>query len=119
MTGQPYGIELVLDLAGCDLSDLSTARIREYFVELCDLIQMKRHGEPVFWSDESGDPRLHGISGFQFIETSNVVCHALSLRKAVYLNIFSCKSFEFAAATQFSTSFWRSTSASVTLLTRH
>jgi hypothetical protein len=77
MNHKPYGLEILLDLKGCDLSDLSRERLTDYFVRLCELIQMTRHGEPVFWEDHSGQPHLQGISALQFIETSNVVCHAL------------------------------------------
>jgi hypothetical protein len=106
MPDEPYGLELVLDLKGCDLADLSPARLEDYFIRLCDLIAMKRHGEPVFWEDHSGLPHLHGLSAFQFIETSNVVCHALPLLGAVYLNIFSCRVFDTGAAERFSRDFW-------------
>jgi len=80
-----YGLELIIDLKGCDLRDLTRQRLSRFFIELCDRIKMTRHGDPVFWEDRSGTPHLHGISAIQFIETSNVVCHALPLLKAVYL----------------------------------
>lgn len=115
---QPYGIELIPDLKGCDLSDLSQEKLTDYFVELCDLIGMVRYGEPVFWEDHSGIPHLHGTSAIQFIQTSNIVAHPLPLLGAVYLNIFSCKPFDTDAAKQFSTSFWRAQSAVYTVVTR-
>jgi S-adenosylmethionine decarboxylase len=118
MDNKPYGLELILDLKGCDLSDLSRERLRDYFVRLCELIQMKRHGEPVFWEDHSGLPHLEGISAVQFIETSNVVCHALPLLQAVYLNIFSCREFDTEAAKRFSAAFWGPESIVFTVVTR-
>ena len=114
----PYGIELILDLKGCDLSDLSRQKLTDYFVELCDLIGMQRYGEPMFWEDDSGIPHLHGISAVQFISTSNVVAHPLPLRRAVYLNVFSCKPFDTEAAKTFSVKFWRAESVVYTVLTR-
>ena len=86
-----YGLELIIDLQGCPLEDLSKEKLGRFFIELCDLIEMKRHGEPVFWEDTSDAPHLRGISGFQFIETSNVVCHPLPLLNKVLINVFSCK----------------------------
>lgn len=115
---QPYGLELLLDLKECDLSDLSREKLTLYFVELCRRIGMKRHGEPLFWEDHSRIPHLHGLSAIQFIETSNVVCHALPLLRAVYLNIFSCKTFETEAAQQFSMTFWKASTAVTTVVTR-
>ena len=90
MDNKPYGLELILDLKGCGLPDLSREKLTDYFVRLCDLIQMTRHGEPLFWEDHSGLPHLQGISAVQFID-HDVIYHALPLLQAVYLNIFSCK----------------------------
>ena len=84
-----YGLELIMDLKGCDLSDLSKEKLARFMIELCDLIKMKRHGEPIFWEDDSNIPHLHGTSAIQLIETSNIVCHPLPLLKAVYLNVFN------------------------------
>ena len=115
---QSYGIELLLDLKGCDPEQMGRERIMEYFVSLCQKIDMKRHGEPLFWEDWSGTPHLHGTSAIQFIETSNIVCHALPLLKSVFLNIFSCKKFNVQEAMEFSNTFWRATSVHHTVVNR-
>ncbi len=115
---KPYGIELLLDLKGCDLFDLSQAKLEEFFVQLCELIEMKRHGSPVFWEDHSGIPHLHGTSAFQFIETSNLVAHALPMLRAVYLNVFSCKPFDTEKAKRFSVDFWLAETVVSTVVTR-
>ncbi len=113
-----YGLELIIDMKGCDLSDLSKDKLKRFFIELCDRINMTRHGDPVFWEDQSDIPHLKGISGFQFIETSNIVCHPLPLLKAVYLNIFSCKEFDTDDALKFCKKYWGATSATHTVVTR-
>lgn len=102
-----YGHELIIDLKDCDLEELTRERLTAFFVDLCDKIDMNRHGEPLFWEDASGIPHLHGISAIQFIETSNVVCHALPMLRSVYLNIFSCKPFDPDSALRFSERFWK------------
>ncbi|MBX4189432.1 S-adenosylmethionine decarboxylase, partial [Candidatus Parcubacteria bacterium] len=113
-----YGLEMIIDLAGCDLSDLSEEKLGKFFVELCDLIKMKRHGDPIFWIDHSDIPHLRGVSGIQFIETSNVVCHPLPMLKTVYLNIFSCKEFDTTAALEFCKAFWGAESEVHTVIPR-
>lgn len=118
MPTHPYGLELILDLKGCELTDLSQKKLKNFFAELCQKIDMERHGEPLFWEDWSGTPHLHGISAIQFIETSNVVCHALPLLKAVYINIFSCKQFDTQVALFFCNDFWKATSEVHTVVTR-
>jgi len=113
-----YGLELILDLKECDLSDMSEEKMGRFFVELCNRIDMKRHGAPMFWEDHSDIPHLNGISGIQFIETSNVVCHALPLLKVVYINLFSCKEFNPDDASKFCKEFWNASLESHTVLTR-
>jgi len=113
-----YGLELIMDLKGCNLDDLSKSKLSKFFVELCDLIDMKRHGKPIFWEDHSNIPHLRGISGIQFIETSNVVCHPLPLLNAAYINIFSCKSFNTNEALKFCKKYWGATSETHTVITR-
>jgi S-adenosylmethionine/arginine decarboxylase-like enzyme len=116
---KPYGIELLLDLKDCDLSKLSRNMLESFFVQLCNLIRMKRHGEPLFWEDTSETPHLHGISAIQFIETSNIVCHPLPLLNAVYVNVFSCKEFDVDAAKRFSAEFWQAGTVAYTVVTRN
>ncbi len=113
-----YGLELIMDMSGCDLSDLNKEKLGRFFVELCDLIKMKRHGDPVFWEDTSDIPHLRGVSGFQFIETSNVVCHPLPMLGTVYLNIFSCKEFDTEVAAKFCKEYWGAASENHTVVPR-
>jgi len=113
-----YGLEMIIDLKGCNLSVLNRAKLQRFFVELCDLIKMKRHGDPVFWEDTSDIPHLRGVSGFQFIETSNVVCHPLPMLNAVYINIFSCKEFNTNKALKFCKEYWSATSEVHTVIAR-
>src|SRR5262245_9842854 len=113
-----WGMELLLDLQGCDPALMTEASCREFFVALCELIRMKRIGEPLFLQNESGDQCLHGPSAYQYIETSNISLHFLSLRGAVYVNIFSCKAFDPEQAEQFCVQFWKATSAAGTVVPR-
>ena len=90
-----YGIELILDLHGCDASRFTRASISEYFERLCILIDMQRE-ELHFWDDEGvseedkqTSPHTQGTSAVQFILTSSIVIHTLDQLKAVYINIFS------------------------------
>lgn len=113
-----YGLELVTDLHGCDLSDLSKEKLEKFFIDLCDLIHMKRHGDPIYWEDYSGIPHLHGISAVQFIETSTIVCHPIPMKNALYLNIFSCKEFNTDDALEFCRKFWRANNSVHTIVAR-
>lgn len=113
-----YGLELIIDLKGCDLSDLSKEKLGRFFVELCDRIKMVRYGEPIFWEDHSDIPHLRGTSGVQFIQTSNIVCHPLPILNAVYINVFSCKEFDTEDALKFCVDFWGAKTETHTVVPR-
>ncbi len=118
-TNKSYGIELILDLHYCGVEKMTKDCLSEYFIEVCDLISMTRHGEPMFWHDKTDDPNLKGVSGVQFIETSNIVVHALELKKAVYINIFSCKLFDTSTAENFSKNFFGAEKVDARVLKRN
>ena len=102
-----YGWELILDFHDCNVDRFDREHIEEYFVGLCDLIDMQRC-DLHFWDDVGvpeeeceTDPKLKGTSAIQFILTSNVTLHALELTGALYINIFSCKDFDSNDAAMF------------------
>ncbi len=95
-----YGKELILDLHECDVKKMTRPYIREYFEQLCEKIDMKRC-DLHFWDDEGvaeedkqTSPHTTGVSAVQFILTSNITIHTLSLLKKVFINVFSCKEFD-------------------------
>ncbi len=104
---EKYGVELILDLHGCDVSTFTRESIGGYFEQLCELIDMKRE-ELVFWDDigvpedeKQTSPHTQGTSAVQFILTSSIVIHTLDQLRAVYVNMFSCKAFDPTLAEQF------------------
>lgn len=110
-----YGRELIIDLHSCDVSTFTRKSIKKYFVELCDLIDMRRE-DLHFWDDE-GVPEKYkqkenhtsGISAIQFILTSNITIHTLDKMENVYVNIFSCKPFNANAALKFTKDWFNGT----------
>ena len=104
---EKYGVELILDLHGCDSSKFTRESIGRYFEQLCELIDMKRE-ELVFWDDtgvpedeRQTSPHTQGTSAVQFILTSSIVIHTLDQLGAVYVNMFSCKEFDPKLAERF------------------
>ncbi len=103
---KPYGFELIIDLHGCDVSKFNRASLDNYFEKLCKAINMVRC-ERYFWDDvgvppeeKQTLPHTKGTSAVQFILTSNIVIHTIDELGAVYVNIFSCKSFDKKVAEQ-------------------
>ena len=107
VTGK-YGIELILDMHGCDASKFTRESISAYFERLCVLIDMQR-ADLHFWDDigvpeedKQTLPHTQGTSAVQFILTSSIVIHTLDQLRAVYINMFSCKAFDPNVAEEFS-----------------
>ena len=106
-TMDKYGIELILDLHGCDVSKFTRDSITKYFERLCEVIDMQRE-DLHFWDDvgvseedRQTSPHTQGTSAVQFILTSSIVIHALDQLKSVYVNMFSCKNFDPTLAEKF------------------
>jgi S-adenosylmethionine/arginine decarboxylase-like enzyme len=121
---KPYGYELVLDLHGCDARKFNRRSLNRYFDELCALIEMEKcvvH----FWDDvgvapeeRQTLPHTKGTSAVCFILTSSIVVHTLDLLRAVYLNIFSCKSFDPQIVESFSKRWFSASESRQTFLPR-
>lgn len=120
-----YGQELILDLHDCDPSRFTRNDIQDYLDQLCTLIDMERC-DLHFWddvgvseSDQQSDPKTKGTSAVQFILTSSIVIHTLDLLKAVYINIFSCKTFNTSEAADFTAKWFRARHWTKTVVVRH
>ena len=115
---QPWGWHLVLNLYGCDSERIQSAEvIRQFVLDLCDTIQMRRFGEPTI-VNFGEDPRVAGYSLVQLIETSNICAHFANESGAVYLDIFSCKQFDPETAARFCCETFQAQKAAGTFLTR-
>src|ERR1700680_425291 len=119
-----YGLELALDLHGCDVATFSRVSIDNYFTQLCELIDMEKC-EVHFWDDvgvlpeeQQTLPHTKGTSAVCFILTSSIVVHTLDLLEAVYVNIFSCKAFDPDAAARFTQEWFGAGSCSTRFVER-
>ena len=101
-----WGIASSFDIYDCDPDTIRSAeRIRQFVVELCDLIEMRRFGETTvvnFGEDE----RVAGYSMVQLIETSLSSGHFANLTNTVYLDVFSCKPYDPATVADFAKTFF-------------
>jgi len=105
MSGSPskrYGTELILDLYDCDPKTIrSKTQIATFTRRLCQLINMKRYGEPLIAHFGHANPLTSGYSVVQLIETSSITGHFSEATNNAYLNIFSCQPFDAHAAAEF------------------
>lgn len=106
---KPYGPELILDLHGCDVSTFNRKSLWKYCRGLCEVIGMTPHKfRSVPWDDDGVpiefcqvEPEKKGYSAVQFLMESSILIHALELKEAIYINIFSCKEFDRHKAKKF------------------
>ncbi len=109
-----WGLLGSLDLHNCNKEYITNPeKIRQFIVELCERIDMVRHGECHI--ERFGDGTLEGYSVFQFIETSCVSAHFdEKISNAAYLDIFSCKYFNPFEAAEFAKEFFEASDYTLT-----
>jgi len=101
-----WGIATSFDIYDCNPGTIRDAdRIREFVVRLCELIGMKRFG-PTQVVHFGEDDRVAGYSMVQLIETSLISAHFANQTNTVYLDVFSCKPYDFVAVEQYAVSFF-------------
>lgn len=111
-----WGIASAIDIYDCDPEKIRDSDyIKQFVVDLCHLIEMKRFGETQvvhFGEDE----KVAGYSMVQLIETSLISAHFANLTNATYLDVFSCKAYDPEVVREFSQMRFggRSSSLSVT-----
>lgn len=95
-----YGKELILDLRECDPGTMNRNAISVFMQQACATMKVEAC-DLHFWDDEGvppdecqTDPKKKGVTAVQFLLASNIVVHALDLRREVYLNAFSCETFD-------------------------
>lgn len=115
---KPYGTELIMDLHGCDLSVFTKESLDRYIIDVCELIGINRHGDPMYWFDESGIEHLNGVSAVQFLTTSTLVIHGINMMQTVLVNLFSCNPFETDVAAEFTKNYFKAQDMQTTVVTR-
>lgn len=101
-----WGIAASIDIYNCNPETIrNESKIRQFVVELCDLIGMRRFGETQvvhFGEDE----RVAGFSMIQLIETSLISAHFANQSNTTYLDVFSCKPYDPTIAEEFARKFF-------------
>ena len=112
-----WGLHLVLNLRETNPDYIrDVERIKRYLIELTDLIDMKRYGEPMVERFGSGD--LEGYTAIQFVETSSITVHFAEDVNAAYIDIFSCKWYDQEKAINFSKDYFEAKEAHYEILLR-
>lgn len=101
-----WGIATSIDIHDCNPETIRSAdKIRQFVLELVELIEMKRFGDTVvvnFGEDE----KVAGFSMTQLIETSLISAHFANKTNRTYLDVFSCKEYDIPKLIEFSEKFF-------------
>jgi len=113
-----WGMLSSLDVKNCDPDFIRSAdKIKEYAVQLCDLIKMKRFGDcQVVHFGES--EVVAGFSMIQLIETSCISGHFANATNHAYIDIFSCKEYDPYEAALFTQQFFKAEKYEINVLLR-
>ncbi len=102
-----WGLYSSVDIHNCDPDIIRDGEmIRQYIVQLCDLIEMRRFGEPQIVHFGENE-RVAGYSMTQLIETSLISGHFANLTNTSYIDVFSCKYYDPDVVAQFSLNFFK------------
>ncbi len=105
-----WGQHLILDLSGCPKEKLTDGtHIREWTKALVDGIGMVAYGEPLLEHFATHNQDTGGYTLVQLIETSNICAHFAENRGEIYIDVFSCKSFDVEVATDICRTFFAPT----------
>jgi S-adenosylmethionine decarboxylase len=100
-----FGMELQLELGGCDPVIINSAsELAIWAVLLVEEIGMTAYKDPVV--DYFGEGELAGITIYQRITTSNINLHAVPADNSAFINVFSCKRFPAERAINFCVDFF-------------
>lgn len=88
-----WGYHLIVDAAQCDSKSISSKKVIETFIKkLVPAIDMISYGAPRIV--RFGEGNKLGYTLVQLIQTSCISAHFCEENNSVYLDIFSCKSFD-------------------------
>lgn len=88
-----WGYHTIVDASGCDHEAISNAEnIIAFAKQLVVDIDMVPYGEPQVVNFGSGNKA--GYTLVQLIETSNICAHFVEENDTMYLDVFSCKTYD-------------------------
>lgn len=108
MTEQYWGYHLILNVGKCDHKAITSYdTIYAFTKELVKDIDMVAFGEPQIIKFGSGNKE--GYTLVQLIETSNICAHFVDETDEAYIDVFSCKMFDFRVVQQLVTKHFKTT----------
>jgi S-adenosylmethionine/arginine decarboxylase-like enzyme len=114
-----WGLSTSLNLYGCDKSLVTNEEaLREFIIRLCDLIDVKRYGEPLIEHFAKHNIEVAGYTLIQLIETSSITGHFVDLNGNAYIDVFSCKTYDPEKVNEFCRSYFKPEEVMMSYITR-
>jgi S-adenosylmethionine/arginine decarboxylase-like enzyme len=114
---QYWGYHLILDCAGCDHEKITSYQnVHDFAKQLVKDIDMVAFGEPQIHDFGSGNKA--GFTLVQLIETSNICAHFVNENDTMYLDVFSCKTYDDEVVVDLVEKYFGATSIRRSYLTR-
>ena len=102
MKENTFGPHLTLDLSGCNKQKLADYEfIFNFLLNLPDKIGMTRITQPYVFPYEGKVPEDKGITGIVIIAESHCSAHTFPEKDYVFIDVFSCKSFDYEATADY------------------
>lgn len=100
---KPFGYHLMLDLYRCRAKHMEDIQYAYRALdEIVAKIKMAKQSPPyLFLSDAKRYPDKAGISGWVPLIESGLMIHTLTLQRAVFIDLFSCRKFSPYAVSKF------------------
>lgn len=112
-----WGYHLILDCAGCDHDKITSYdNVYNFTKQLVKDIDMVAYGEPQIVDFGSGNKA--GFTLVQLIETSNICAHFVNENDTMYLDVFSCKTYDTEVVKKLVTEYFGATKIRPTFLVR-
>ena len=112
-----WGYHLIVNAGGCDREAVSNAEtIARFAKDLVKRIDMVAFGEPQVV--HFGEGNKAGYTLVQLIETSNICAHLCDDSGDIYLDVFSCKTFDKDVVLQLVDDYFLPTRVNTTYLER-
>lgn len=113
-----WGLLASLDVKNCNPELIRSAEsIKQYVLDLCELIQMKRYQDTII-VNFGEDEKVAGYSMVQLIETSLISGHFANHTNRVFIDIFSCKIYDPYEAGEFTKRFFEGREVTVNICFR-
>lgn len=102
-----WGLYTSVDVHNCDPIIIRSAEmIKQFVIQLCDLIEMKRYKDCII-ENFGEDERVAGYSAVQLIETSCITMHLSNASNTTYLDLFSCKYYDPNVVAEFALNYFK------------